>query len=111
LTLWAKFHTLGIEFAWQHHPDGHISVSLMQQSFTETLIDSLGLDFLNTSSYASPYRSGFPIDFIPPEDLPAHQHDALRLQYQSLVGSPNWLAHTTQPDLSTVVSFFAQHQN
>jgi len=111
LTLWAKFHTLGIEFAWQHHPDGHISVSLMQQSFTETLIDSLGLDFLNTSSYASPYRSGFSIDFILLEDLPAHQHDALRLQYQSLVGSPNWLAHTTQPDLSTVVSFFAQHQN
>ena len=33
------------------------------------------------------------------------------MQHQSLVGSLNWLAHTTQPDLSTVVSFLAQHQN
>jgi hypothetical protein len=35
----------------------------------------------------------------------------LRLQYQSLVGSLNWLAHTTRPDLSTVVSLLAQHQS
>jgi len=28
-----------------------------------------------------------------------------------LVGSLNWLAHTTRPDLSTVVSLLAQHQS
>jgi hypothetical protein len=33
------------------------------------------------------------------------------LQYQSLVGSLNWLAHTTHPDLSTIVSLLAQHQS
>jgi len=27
-----------------------------------------------------------------------------------LVGSLNWLAHTTRPDLSTVISLLAQHQ-
>jgi hypothetical protein len=32
-------HFLGIEFAWEHHSDGNISVSLTQQSFAETLID------------------------------------------------------------------------
>jgi hypothetical protein len=37
--------------------------------------------------------------------------DKLRLRYQSLVGSLNWLAHTTRPDLSTVVSLLAQHQS
>jgi len=37
--------------------------------------------------------------------------DHLHLQYQSLVGSLNWLAHTTRPDLSTVASLLAQHQN
>jgi hypothetical protein len=37
--------------------------------------------------------------------------DQLRLQYQSIVGSLNWLAHTTQPDISTIVSLLAQHQN
>ncbi len=37
--------------------------------------------------------------------------DTLRLNYQSLVGSLNWLAHTTRPDLCTVVSLLAQHQS
>jgi hypothetical protein len=37
--------------------------------------------------------------------------DKLRLKYQSLVGSLNWLAHTTRPDLSTAVSLLAQHQS
>jgi len=30
--------------------------------------------------------------------------------YQSLVGSLNWLAHTTHPDISMVVSLLTQHQ-
>jgi hypothetical protein len=102
---------LGIEFAWQHHLDGHITVSLTQQSFAETLIESLGFDTFNGSIFASPYRSGIPIDSIPTESLSSTQRDTLRLQYQSLVGSLNWLAHTTRPDLSTVVSLLAQHQN
>jgi len=33
-------HFLGIEFAWQHNHDGNITVSLTQQSFSETLIES-----------------------------------------------------------------------
>jgi hypothetical protein len=37
--------------------------------------------------------------------------DNLQLQYQSLVGSLNWLSHTTWLDLSTIVSLLAQHQN
>ncbi len=72
---------LGIEFAWQHHPDGHLTVSLTQQSFAETLIESLGFDTLNGSTFATPYRSGIPIDSISTESLPSTQRDALRLQY------------------------------
>jgi hypothetical protein len=34
---------LGIKFTWVYHNDGHLSVSLTQQSFAETLIESLGL--------------------------------------------------------------------
>ncbi len=68
-------------------------------------------DTLNASSFASPYRSNLPVDSILDDDLPVEQRDALRLQYQSLVGSLNWLAHTTRPDLSTIVSLLAQHQS
>jgi hypothetical protein len=102
---------LGIEFSWTHHPDGHLTVNLTQQLFSETLIDSLGFGSLSLSTYSSPYRSGLPIDSIPHEDMSTLECDALRLQYQSLVGSLNWLAHTTRPDLSTVVSLLAQHQS
>jgi hypothetical protein len=104
-------HFLGIEFSWTHHPGGHITVNLTQQSFAETLIDSLGFGSLSLSTYISPYRSGLPIDSIPHEDMPTIERDSLRLQYQLLVGSLNWLAHTTRPDLSTIVSLLAQHQS
>jgi hypothetical protein len=81
-------HFLGIKFSWKHHNDGHLTVNLTQQSFVETLIDS-----------------------ILEVEMSSTQRDLLRLQYQSLVGSLNWLAHTTCPDLSTVVSLLTQHQN
>jgi hypothetical protein len=100
-------HFLGIEFSWQHHDDGHITVNLTQQSFAETLIDSLGYGSISTLTYTTPYRSGCPIDSVPHINMPLSKCDSLRLQYQSLVGSLNWLAHTTRPDLSTVVSLLA----
>jgi hypothetical protein len=104
-------HFLGIEFTWYHKDDGNISVNLTQQSFTETLLESLGCSFASCSSFTSPYRSGLSIDSIPMVDMPTSDRNKLRLQYQSIVGSLNWLVHTTRPDISTVVSLLAQHQN
>jgi hypothetical protein len=100
-------HFLGIEFSWHHHEDGNLTVNLTQQSFSETLIESFGYESLSLSTFTTPYRSGLPINSIPTDDMSAPQHDAL---HQCLVGSLNWLAHTTRPDLSTVVSLLAKHQ-
>jgi hypothetical protein len=104
-------HFLGIEFSWKHHADGNLSVSLTQQSFAENLIDSVNYTTASTSTHVSPYRPGLPIDSIPLSTLSSPDQDKLRLHYQLLVGSLNWLAHTTHPDLSTVVSLLAQHQS
>jgi hypothetical protein len=98
-------HFLGIEFTWKHLPGGHLSVNLTQHSFTDTLLASLGIS-INTS----PYQSHSHIDSIPTLAVSASDQNHLRLKFQSLVGSLNWLAHTTRPDLSTVVSLLAQHQ-
>jgi len=65
----------------------------------------------STSSYVTPYRSGLAIDSIPVSPLSSTKQDKLRLYYQSLGGSLDWLAHTTHPDLSMVVSLWAQHQS
>ncbi len=102
---------LGIEFSWIHHPDGNITVHLTQQSFAETLIESMGFEDVSPSTFLTPYRSGLPIDSVLHESMTSSDRDALRLTYQSLVGSLKWLAHTTRPDLSTVVSLLAQHQS
>jgi hypothetical protein len=102
---------LGIEFSWIQHTDGNISVHLAQQSFAESLLESLGLDQMSTSHYVSPYRPGLSIDSIPHESMSSTERDSLCLAYQSLVGSLNWLAHTTRPDLATVVTLLAQHQS
>lgn len=104
-------HFLGIEFTWHHHPDGNLSVNLTQQSFTENLLESLQFSSTTVSTFTTPYRSGISIDTIPSSTLSMSEQDHLRLQYQSLVGSLNWLSHTTRPDISTVVSLLAQHQS
>jgi hypothetical protein len=104
-------HFLGIEFHWVHHADEHFTITLTQESFADSLIVSLGLDDVNSSHFVSPYCSGCLIDSIPHEEMSSSDCDQLRLCYQSLVGSLNWLAHTTRPDLSTVVSLLAQHQS
>jgi hypothetical protein len=104
-------HFLGIEFTWEQLPDDNLCVTLTQQSFVESLLDSLGISIEGISLYTSPYQSGIHIDSIPMDDMTPAVRDKLRLQYQSLVGSLNWLAHTTRPDLSTIVSLLAQHQS
>jgi hypothetical protein len=85
-------HFLGIEFTWLHLQDGNLTVTLSQQSFTESLLDSLQLSHLGISHYSTPYQSGCSIDSIPSKDMSASERDRLRLKYQSLVGSLNWLA-------------------
>jgi hypothetical protein len=58
-------------------------------------VDSLGFSQASTSHYTTPYRSGMVIDSIPHQDMSSDDQDKLRLNYQSIVGSLNWLAHTT----------------
>jgi hypothetical protein len=47
---------LGTEFTWREHPDGHLSVTLTQQSFTE-------------STFLTPYCVNCCIDLIPHESM------------------------------------------
>jgi len=84
-------HFLGIEFTWKTLPNDNLCVTLTQQSFIESLLDSLDIIIDGTSLYTSPYRSGIHIDSIPSVDLSPKYRDILRLKYQSLVGSLNWL--------------------
>jgi len=57
-------HFLGIEFTWNFHDDGNLTVLLTQQSFAENLVESLGFTDISLSTYITPYRSGYPIDSV-----------------------------------------------
>jgi hypothetical protein len=102
---------LGTEFTWVEHDDGNLTVTLTQQSFTENLVESLAIDHLHQSTFLSPYCSECSINSIPYEIMSPTAWDELCLKYQSLVGSLNWLTHTTRLDISTVVLLLAQHQS
>jgi hypothetical protein len=104
-------HFLGITFQWKYHPDGNLTVSLTQQSFVEALLEPLQIHHYKTSTFTTPFCLGTSIDSIPSVTLSMVEQDKLCLQYQSIVVSLNWLAHTTRPDISTSVSLLAQHQN
>jgi hypothetical protein len=75
------------------------------------LFVNLGVSFMTSSTFTTPYCSGISIHSIPSDTLSSTERDKLRLQFQSIVCSLNWLARTTHPDISTVVSFLAQHQS
>jgi hypothetical protein len=88
-------HFLGIRFTWEHHDNGHLTISLTQQSFPEDLIESFGFSLASISTFLTPYHLGLSIDSVLHENMSPTDRDALQLNYQSLVGSLNWLAHTT----------------
>ena len=72
---------LGTKFSWVHHSDGHVSVSLTQQSFIEQLMESLDITATSHSSFTTPYRSRQPVDSIPTDPMSSADRDTLRLQY------------------------------
>ena len=59
----------------------------------------------------TPYRSGFPIDYISPVDPLNHDLNRQRQVHQSIVGCINWLATCTRPDIAPVLTFLASYIN
>ncbi|KAL7485591.1 hypothetical protein ACHAW6_012973 [Cyclotella cf. meneghiniana] len=102
---------LGTAFTWQHHKSGNLSVHLSQTVFTEYITHCFAVDNMNPIPQMTPYRSGFPIDAIPPPN-PGDPDQKQRTKcYQSIVGCINWLATCTRPDVSPFLNFLASYSN
>ena len=103
---------LGIKFTNTTHSNSHVSIKLSQEAFAETLIAAAKLDDDAVTTPHTPYRSGYPIDKIPPDNnITPHQQHTQNHLLQSLVGSLNWLAGSTRPDLAPSVNFIAKYSN
>ena len=96
---------LGTHYQWTHHPSGDVSVAMTQSSTIQSLLDVNGLS--DCKPVPTPYRSGLPVDALPETDAPPP--GTLTQRYQSLVGSLNWLAVSTRPDLSAIVSILSSY--
>ena len=102
---------LGTSFTWLQHKYGNISVHLYQSVFTEFTAHWLSVQGTNKVPNMTPYRSGFPIDSIPPVD-PLGPDLPRRWQvYQNIIGLMNWLATFTRPDIAPVLKFLASYSN
>jgi hypothetical protein len=84
---------LGVHFSWRITQDA-VSVHLNQSGFTANLVESFFQESQDPTPTATPYRSGIPINSIPPSMDTDYSPAQIRHKeaYQSLIGSIGWLA-------------------
>ena len=102
---------LGSAFLWKRHEDGHVSVHMSQSAFTEHTAHRYGLDKFKRVPNMTPYRSGLPIDSLPPADDQDTDLKRRTKLYQGIVGSINWLAQCTRPDVAPALTFLASYSH
>ena len=56
-----------------------------------------------------PYKSGLPVDKIRDQNYSAREQEIITKKYQSIIGSLNWLAVSTRPDISTITNMLAKY--
>jgi len=94
-------------FIWlRHDKDNPVSVHLTQTVFTEFSAHRFGVDRMRVPNM-TPYRSGISIDSIPSPDPSDPDLPRRTKVYQRIVGSINWLATGTRPNISPVFTFLA----
>ena len=101
-------HFLGLTIDIVKSQSNNISIHLSQQAFIESLLDEYNYNKQSINSTPSTYKSGIPIDSIPLTTYPPHQQTAPTNEYQHLVGSFQWLAILTRPDIATVTKYLSK---
>ena len=96
-------HFLGTAFVWLQHIDSKIYVHLCQSEFNKFIARRFLVQSANKVPTMTPYRSGLPIDSIPPVDTLNHDLPHQLKVYQSIFGCINWLATCTRPDITSVL--------
>mmetsp|Transcript_18091 Transcript_18091/g.25566 ORF Transcript_18091/g.25566 Transcript_18091/m.25566 type:complete len:151 (-) Transcript_18091:233-685(-) len=74
-------------------------------TFMDKIDYFLGIKFQSHT----PYWSGFLVDSIPKKQYPVPMKEKLIKHMQFLVGSLNWIAISTRPDISTIVALLSKY--
>ena len=102
-------HFLGIAFHNIRHTDGHVTIHMSQEAFTDTVLEKLELSGPNVGTTATPYRSGFPVDKIPTESYEPAVQAKINHKFQQITGCFQWLATSTRPDLATITNMLSKY--
>ena len=99
-------HFLGIKFEHHIDSDNNKTIFLTQTAFIESLANILNIS--NERKVTNPYRSGLPIDKLPPGNPPYDVNDINLMR--KIVGSLLWIAQSTRPDISTITNLLSSYQ-
>ena len=102
---------LGMRLDWGKDNNGNPTCFLSQDAYVQHIVNTMKLSQANTNVKMTPYRSGFPIDSIPHQEYSENDQKKLTKLYQSFVGMLNWLAISTRPDISPVVSLLSTYNS
>ena len=84
---------------------------MYQEDFADSLIQQADLDTPSTTTKATAYQSGHPVDSIPHVQMSTKDHVDLTIQLQQLVGSLNWLSQATRYDSHEFSRQFQDREN
>ena len=103
---------LGTAFTWLRHELGDcLSVHLCQSAFTEHSSHCFGVYCMNPIPNMTPYCSGDPIDSIHGPDKDDPDLKQCTKIYQGIIGSINWFAQCSRPDIAPCLTFLVSYQN
>ena len=91
---------LGQRYKWHNDEQGRVLCYILQQAMIEGMLENHNLSQCNDAR--SLYRSGLKINRIEQDDKDPSTKEKLVREYQSIVGSINWLTINTRPDINTV---------
>ena len=103
-------YLLGNLFTWLQQKYVNMSVHLFQSAFTKFTARRFLVQSANKVPNMTPYRSGFPIDSIPPVDPPDPYLPRQIQVYQRIVGCINWIATCTCPYIYPAITFLASYR-
>ena len=103
---------LGLRFAWDISDKTNFKLKLVQEGYIKTMMHKMGMPKASSVPTMAPYRSGYPIDAVPPDNtLPHEEQTEFTSTYRSHVGMLSWLAQSTRPGIVTVVSLLSTYQS
>ena len=105
-------HFLGIAFTHQWtHNQTELSIYMNQSACIEALLADNNLTSPHMRETATPYRNGLPIDKIKPQTYSPQHQQHLTTNFQRIIGSLQWLAQCTRPDIATVTNILSQYNH